>query len=456
MHGHTRSVPLRPPLIASNRGPVAFATDDRGRLVATKTGGGLASAMAPLLGSGATWVCAALSDADRRAAAAGATPDGVELVDIPPDVYDRAYGRVANETLWFAHHGLLDASAPAIDDADLEAFDRYSALIADRIVATAPPRAAVLVQDYHLCRVGPLVRAARPDVALVHFSHTPFAEPAELPGIDARLAAGVVEAMSAHDACGFHSGRWAAAFEATCRAHGVEPPPTFVSPLAPDADRVRDVANSPAGRRARRALDDLVGDRAVVTRVDRIEPTKNVLAGFDAYDRLLRDHPEWHGAVVFVAYVYPSRGTIDRYRRLRDDIVATVQALNDRHGTPTWRPVHLDLTDDLPAAVAAMQRYDVLLVNPVRDGLNLVAMEGPLLNRRHGRLVLSTGAGAHDLLGDHALSVDPHDVAATADALHRALTMATDEAAGRAEALHAAVTARTPATWLAEQLARAG
>jgi trehalose 6-phosphate synthase len=204
-------------------------------------------------------------------------------------------------------------------------------------------------------------------------------------------------------------------------------------------------------------IEESVGDRLVVARVDRIELSKNLLRGFAAFDLLLAERPEWREQVTFVALVYPSREGVDEYVEYRADVAALVAEINARWGTPGWTPIHYDDVDDFPRSVAALQRADVLLVNPVRDGLNLVAKEGVALNTAEGVLVLSTEAGAWAELGDAgALRVNPFDVVGTAEALHEALSMPAGERAERAAALKAAATARTPQDWLAEQLAAAG
>jgi trehalose 6-phosphate synthase len=313
------------------------------------------------------------------------------------------------------------------------------------------------VQDYHLCLVGPRLRAARPDLRLVHFSHTPFAPPEWLRTLPDDAADELLAGMAAHHACTFHTRRWAAAFEACCAARGVEAPPTAVTPLAADAADLDAAAASDACAEAGRRLDDAFGDRQVLLRVDRVELSKNILRGFQAYDLLLEEQPTLRGRVVFAAFVYPSREGLPEYLAYRTEAEALIARINERWATPDWKPIEHSIDDDFPRSVAALQRSDVLLVNPIRDGLNLVAKEGPLLNRRDGVVVLSTEAGAWDELGNAgAIGVNPFDVAATADALWTALTMPADERAARAASLRTVAGARSPADWLDEQLAVAG
>lgn len=454
----------RPVVLLSNRGPVSFTVQDHGTLVARRGAGGLVTGLAPLVrGTDAVWIAAAMSDGDRAAAASGVVEaEGLRtrLLALDPDLYRTAYDVVCNATLWFAHHGLFDAARrPRHDRRWGEAWEAYRAVnhaFADAAAESAPEGAAVLVQDYHLCLVGPRLAAARPDLRLVHFSHTPFAPPEWLRFLPDAAAGELLAGLCGHHACTFHTRRWAAAFEACCAARGVGAPPTAVTPLAADPDDLAAAAASDACRAAGERLDELVAGRRVVLRVDRVELSKNVLRGFAAYDLLLEEHPELRGEVVFAAFLYPSREGLPEYLAYRAEVDALVARINERWGTASWTPILLEVDDDFPRSVAALQRYDVLLVNPVRDGLNLVAKEGPLLNRRDGVVVLSTEAGAWDeLAGAGAIGVNPFDVAATADALHAALTMPAAERADRAARLRAAAGARTPADWLAEQLAAA-
>jgi trehalose 6-phosphate synthase len=451
-------------VVVSNRGPLSFRRDGDGQLIARRGAGGLVSGIGPLVaGTGATWIAAALSDGDRAAAAGGTVEaDGfrVRLLDLDPDVLRMAYDVVGNATLWFAHHGLWElARRPRFDGHFTEAWSAYrtyNAAFATAVAEAAPEGATVLVQDYHLSLLGPLLAAARPDLRAVHFSHTPFATPEWLAVLPRAAVDELLTGMAGHAACGFHSSRWEADFLACCHRFGVQPPATFVAPLGPDPGDIGGVAASPACDDALASLEEEVGDRQLIVRVDRIELSKNLLRGFWAYDELLEQHPELREQVVFGAFVYPSREGLPEYLAYRQEVETLVARLEARWGTDSWRPVLLDTGDDFPRSVAALRRSDVLLVNPIRDGLNLVAKEGALVNERDGVLALSTEAGAWEELGPHSLEVHPYDVSATAEVLHRALTMPAAARATQAEARLAVVRGRTPADWLADQLAAAG
>ena len=450
-----------PPLVVvSNRGPLSFTPGPDGRLQARRGAGGLVSGLAPLvIGTDSTWIAAALSPGDREAAADGvieAEGFRVRTLALDPDDQRRAYDEVCNATLWFVHHGLYAlAREPSFGPDWWEAWSAYRRVneaFARAVMEVAPDGATVLVQDYHLSLVGPLLRAERPDLRSVHFSHTPFAEPDGLHVLPPEPRRELLEGMAANRSCGFHTRRWAAAFEASCDDAGVTRPATFVSPLAPDPDDIAATAGSKPCLEAVAWLDGVLGDRMLITRVDRIELSKNLLRGFAAFDLLLERHPELRERVVFGAFGYPSRQGVPAYAEYRTAVDAEVARLNRRWSTDTWQPVLYDDSDDYPRSVAGLRRADVLLVNPIRDGLNLVAKEGPLVNDRDAVLLLSTEAGAWDELSSAAWSVHPYDIVGTADALHRALTLAPAQRAEHATAVRAIAAGRTAKDWLADQV----
>lgn len=446
-------------MVVSNRGPVSFSRAPDGTLSPRRGAGGLVSSLAPLIeNTGAEWIAAAISDDDRAAARGIVDAEGFRLVmlALDPDDYRMAYDVVSNATLWFLHHGLFDLPRrPRFDRRWREAWDGYrrvNAAFADAIVETAAHGAVVLVQDYHLALVATHVRDRRPDLRMVHFTHTPFCGPNSIRVLPEYAAEELLRGMAAYDACGFHATRWARAFAACCNEVLGRAPRTYVSPIAPDEPDLRGVAGGGAAAAAGLDLDTRIGDRKLILRVDRIELSKNLLRGFLAFDDLLRHHPQWRERVVFFAFVYPSRVDLAEYQSYRREVEGLVGRINAEWGTAGWTPILLDTEDDFPRSVAALSRYDVLLVNPVKDGLNLVAKEGPLLNERDGVLVLSREAGAWEELHDVAVGINPFDVSATADALHDALSMDGETRRLRAAALRLKAGARTPRDWLDEQL----
>ena len=450
-------------VIASNRGPLSYHDQD-GTLVARRGGGGLVSGLAPLIDEGrAIWIAAALSDDDRRAAAEDLPRrDGhpVHLIDIDPADFDRYYDVVSNEVLWFMHHGLFDLTrSPAFDASWRDAWDAYRRVnhaFASAVITDSPEDAVVLVQDYHLTLLAPTVRRARPDLRLVHFHHTPFAGPDTARVLPPDALQELMSSMAAHHACGFHTSTWARNYAEVQARWGTEPGKekhnTFAGTLNSDADELARVAASPECDAALAELDALAGDRRLIVRVDRMELSKNIVRGFTAYDRLFEKRPDLRGAVTFLACCYPSRLGVPAYAVYRDEVEASAARVNERWGNADWTPVHLMTDDDYTRSVAALRRYDVLIVNPVRDGLNLVAKEGPMVNQRHGQLVLSTEAGAWSEMVGAADGISPFDIEATAEALEAALDRDGDERRARADLLQRSASARTPADWLQDQL----
>ena len=453
-------------VVVSNRGPLSFTVQPDGTLGVRRGAGGLVSSLGPLVeGTGAMWIAAAISEADREAAARGLVEaEGFRLrsLALDPEDYRMAYDVVSNATLWFLHHGIYDLPRrPRIDRrwrAAWDAYRRVNEAFAQTVIDEAPQGATVLVQDYHLALVGIWLAQQRPDLRAVHFTHTPFCGRNTIRVLPVDVAEELLSGMAGHTACGFHSSRWARAFEACCEDVIGYRPRTFVSPLAPDHVDIEAVAATPACAEEGRWVDEQVGGRRLILRVDRVELSKNLLRGFLAFEDLLETYPEWRGAVVFVALVYPSREGLPEYLAYRQEVETLARRINERWATSDWTPVVVDMTDNFPRSVAALQRYDVLLVNPVRDGLNLVAKEGPILNECDGVLALSREAGAWEELADAALEVNPYDVSGTADVLHEALSMAPADRAAHAAEVRKRAAARSPRDWLDDQLraARAG
>jgi trehalose 6-phosphate synthase len=277
--------------------------------------------------------------------------------------------------------------------------------------------------------------------------HTPWSTPEELAVLPDEVAAELLTTMVEGGPCGFHSRRWARRYQACAEEVVGREAEVFVAPAATDGDDLAGVATSAACGTELAGLDAALGGRRFIVRVDRIELSKNILRGLWAFDAMLEAHPELVDAVVFGVFVYPSRLGLADYQAYGQEITTLVGYLNAKWSTATWTPILIDTEDNYPRSVAALRRYDALLVNPVRDGLNLVAVEGPLVNERDGTVVLSHQAGVYDLIGDHVLGVNPFDVAATAEAMATALSLPAAERASRARAVRAATADLTPRTW---------
>ena len=286
------------------------------------------------------------------------------------------------------------------------------------------------MQDYHFSLLGRMLAERRPDLRTVHFLHTPFAAPAMLAVLPDDVAAELLDGMAGYGACGFHCHKWEAGFAACYAAAGPAGAADVRRAARPRRRRAgRGGGVAPSARRRPTRCAAEVGGRRIVARTDRMEPSKNIVRGMLAFEELLTAHPEWRGQVVHVAFAYPSRQGLAEYLAYAADVEHTAERINHAFGVGVrraGRPIVLSLEDDRARSLAALTLSDVLLVNPVRDGLNLVAKEGPLLNRDDGVLVLSHEAGAWEeleLAGGGALGVNPFDVTGTAEALHAALSM---------------------------------
>jgi trehalose 6-phosphate synthase len=479
-------------LVASNRGPVSFSLSDDGALTMRRGGGGLVSGLAAVTGgpgrpasepggADVLWVCAALGEADRTAARRA--PDGrldeagydtggaaVRMLDIPAATFHRAYNAVANSTLWFIHHLLYDTPrAPHFDARsrrDWQSYEAYNAAFADAMARDAAEGSKAVVQDYHLSLAPRMLRDRRPDLKIAHFSHTPWAPPEYYRLLPDDIGAQVLEGILGADHAGFLTERWAGAFLDCCEllpgarvdraartvTHSGHTTRIGVHGLGIDGEELRRRAAEADVVSRAEALSEQVGDRKLIVRVDRTELSKNIVRGLAAYREMLTNHPEWRGRVVHLAFAYPSRHDLPEYREYTAAVQRIAEQITDEFGTPDWEPLILQVNDDYPRSLAAYGLADVLMVNPIRDGMNLVAKEGPILSERGSVLVLSREAGAAAELGEHALVVNPYDVSQTAEAMHQALLMPRDERLARCDRLAAAAAALPPHRWFGDQL----
>jgi trehalose 6-phosphate synthase len=467
-----------PLLVASNRGPLSVVAVEDGDDEIRRGGGGLVSGMQTALSAtpDAVWVCAAMNERERTLARQA--PHGrisalpqfadamrgdfdVRLLAIDAQTFRNAYNGVANSTMWFVLHQLFDLpTQPAFDASwrrQWASYVRYNQAFADALAAEAGPGATVMVQDYHLFLVPRMLHELRPDVRIGHFTHTPWVSPDYFMTLPDDVARAVVDGMLGADLLGFHTQRWADLFCETARAvAGREPTGVRVFPLGTDADAMLKLGGRRNVDSELRLLDDLVGDRLVIGRVDRTELSKNVYRGLLAYRELLRMYPQWRERVAHLVYNNPSREDLPAYREYTARIERLAAEIDEEFGTEDWTPLLLEIDDDYPRALAVLRRSDVIFVNSVRDGMNLVVQEGLVLSERAPAVVVSREAGVAEMLGDDALSVNPFDVRATAEALHNALSMPESERAARAARMRAAAVRLPPDEWFQAQLDQLG
>jgi trehalose 6-phosphate synthase len=455
--------PRRKLIVVSNRGPVGFDLDRDGNRVERRGAGGLVTALRPLVARHeVTWVASATGAEERRIAAAGAIETAMRegwryrlrLVAHEPAAYDLFYNVVANPVLWFVQHGLWELKHRPDAELSRPWRDGYEAVnagfaeaVADELERT--PDAAVFFHDYHLYLAPRLVRERRPEALLSHFVHIPWPEPPAWRVLPDPFVRAIHEGLLANDVVGFHTDRWRRRFLASCREFGLAVDESRVTarPISVDAAEFDALARSEPVLERERALVAGRPERLVL-RVDRTDPSKNVVRGLRAFGLLLDRRPDLVRRVRMLALLDPSRQTIPEYVDYRAAIEREAAAVEERHPGA----LHLRIADDFPGSVAAYKQFDVLLVNAVADGLNLVSKEAPLVNVRDGVVVLSENAGSIEELREWVLPVDPLDLEAQVVALEHALELSAVERARRATAIAGHVRAHDLSEWAAGQL----
>jgi trehalose 6-phosphate synthase len=472
-------------IVVSNRGPVSYSLDAEGNRVARRGGGGLVTALRGLVSHhDVTWIASAMTDEDRAVAAeagGGATEDAardgspyrIRLVAHDPIAYDWYYNVVSNPMLWFLQHSMWDLTqSPDVDLGLHNAwFNGYVPINEDFAAAVLAelerdPGQAVFFHDYHLYLAPRIVRSGAPDALLAHFVHIPWPQSDYWTVLPEHLRRAVHDGLLANDVVGFHTDRWRRNFARSCedvlgaevsadgRLISCAGRDTLVSahPISVDPAEFDELKESEVVLEQERLLVEARPEYLVV-RVDRTDPSKNVVRGFRAFGVFLDNHPELHGRVSMLALLDPSRQDIPEYSEYLGAIQREARAINDRFQFEGWVPIRLEIADNFPQAVAAYKQFDVLLVNAVFDGLNLVAKEAPLVNTRDGVLVLSENAGVHEEIGEWALTVNPFDIYGQAQAIYEALQLPAAERRCRIEAIREHVRENDVESWIDAQLA---
>lgn len=470
-------------VIASNRGPFSFKKNEEGKFDVQRGAGGLVTALGALAERHEVlWVAAALSKDDRNwASQHGEMPQNVEgillsLFQTDKKAYDKYYNQIANPLLWFIQHQLWDTPRhPSIDTATWDAWQNgYVAInqqFADAIINSIPDTKRpilILPQDYQLYLVPRFVREKLADkVQIQPFCHIPWPGPDAWRLLPDLMRRTLLEGLLASDRIGFQTRKDAFNFVQTCRfyltdAHSQGSRNSIhyqgrrieakTYPISVDVEKVEDIAEEMETKLFKTQLINHIGDHRLILRADRVEPSKNILRSLQAFRVLLERHPEHLRKVQMMALLVPSRMEVEEYLVYLKDIMAEAGLINADYSDGLWEPVRVIVGDNYHRAIAAMQLYDVLMVNPLADGMNLVAKEGVLVNQRDGVLILSEFAGAYYELGDHALTVSPFDVHSTAETLHQALTMKPSEKTSRAEALKKQVRGASVKLWFGTQV----
>ena len=475
-------------IIASNRGPVEFQLSSDKTLKPRRGAGGMVTA---LIDAGnrmeVTWVAMTMTEGDRVAVKEAQHNGGIlrspirgqkmdlRYVAIPKSAYRKHYEKISNELLWFLQHYLYDptqdsASTDMLQDAWNNGYRVANQAIADEVNAeidrdtTTPP--VVMLHDYHLYLAPAMIRKVHPNIVMQQFIHIPWPDVRCWHFLPSNITHDIYTGLIGNDIIGFQTDRDARNFLEGARTLLDDAEVDFEEgtvcwqgrctlarayPISISVTEERRVVNSVAGKRAAEKIQPLLSEHTIM-RVDRIEPTKNILRGFQAYDKMLAEHPELHEKVTFLAFLVPSRQSLPIYRRYSADVMDAMHAINQKYGTEDWTPIHDFCENDRTRALAAMQYYDVLLVNPIIDGMNLVAKEGPAVNQRDGVLVLSRTAGAFQQLAKGSIPTSPTDVNETAGALYKAVMLSTEERRTKATYARQAVERSDLNTWLTRQI----
>jgi len=472
-------------VIASNRGPVTIRKDDDGNWNYQKGSGGLVTALLGLNQNlSTTWVASALSQEEQEWSEGQVDLGGalgslhVKLLDIPEPVYEGYYNVISNPLLWFLQHSMWDfVRAPNINRDVWQAWENgyrqvnktFAQALANIINSSDQP-VLIMLQDYHLYLIPSYLRRLvkkGKNFTILHFVHIPFPGPedwAVLPGV---MRQQILEGMCAVDLLGFQTRSDALSFIRTCETHLPESRVNFRIgrvkyhrhethvrdfPISIDVSALRAMCEDEAVEYHRNRFRIMRRERKLIVRVDRTEPSKNIVRGFEAFGEMLENHPEFMEEVLFLAIMVPSRLEVSEYQTYLDEIMAAAGRVNARFGNSDWEPIRVLVGEDYYRAVAALMDYDVLLVNPIADGMNLVAKEGPVVNQQNGVLILSERAGAHQQLSNGALVVSPCDIQATSEALYQGLTMPEQEKQRMSQNLVQSIEIEDINFWLASQL----
>ncbi len=472
-------------IIASNRGPVTLRKNESGEVEYQRGTGGLVTALAGVIQHAeARWIACAQTQED-SAWGKGDVPLGeseekvwMQFLSPSEESYEGYYRVIANPLLWFLQHSMWDIfREPTIDQAVWRSWDNgyvtvnmlFAEAIAQQIEAVPHP-ALVMLQDYHLYLAPNFIRYKfRPkgQYTLAHFVHIPWPGAEDWGFLPIKMRRSILQGLCAVDLLGFQTREDGLNFIRTCESHlpgahvnyrqgrvWFRNHATYVRdfPISIDVDGLKQFAETEEVSSYRDQLLKSHGDWQIILRIDRIEPSKNIVRGFQAFGEMLELHPEHRGKVKFVALLVPSRLGVSEYGNYLDEVMGIVGRINAKYGGNGWEPVRALVDENYPRAVAALQIYDLLLVNSIADGMNLVAKEGPTVNRRDGVLVLSERTGAYQQLESGVLVVSPLDVYGTAEAMHHALTMPVEERREKAQRLRASISSQDIVDWLRQQL----
>jgi trehalose 6-phosphate synthase len=475
----TRTLPHHSAIVVSNRAP----HEPRPEGGFARGAGGVVTALLTLAEvTAADWVCCARNDAERKLveeqgdtwnAPLLRSETRLHYVTPTPEQYEQYYSVISNPVLWFIQHYLWDlAQQPIINGrihrAWKDGYVEVNRQVAQKVAEVgrkAPHRPLVMVHDYQLYLVPKIVREQLPGAIIQHFIHIPWPTPQYWKVLPREMRTAILHGLLGCDIVGFQSSLDVRNFLMTCeeneglhvdereRAVLIDGRVVYARayPISVDVAATTRLAFSHAVMVEERKLRDWRPKRLIV-RIDRTDPSKNIVRGFLAYEKLLSNHPELRGEVQFWAFLQPSRQDVAAYRTYLRRVRQVAMRVNNQYGGNGWMPIRLEFGENQRKAMAALRNFDVLLVNPVYDGLNLVVKEGALVNRSEGMIVLSENAGAHEELQPHVLSIYPFDIEATAQAIHQGLMMSSEERRKRIEGARDVVRTNDISRWITRQV----
>jgi len=468
--------------VASNRGPVEFHVEGN-ELKMKRGAGGLVSTLLPFMTAvNGTWVASAMTEGDRKMAEdhhrclvpiPEESPEFcISFIAVDPEIYETYYSVISNPLLWFVQHYMYDTPyAPVIDDNIHRAWhDSYvyvNQLFADRIVEEArndDRKPLIMLQDYHLYTCPGHIREKIDDIFLSHFVHIPWPQSEYFSILPEYMQESIIKGLLANDILGFHIEKYVKNFLYTCE-HYVDKVDfdndkiwhdgRVISvknyPISVDDKSLAQNAQSSEVLKKEEIIKEIKGDNFLIYRTDRADLSKNIIRGFKAYELFLEKHPEFHGKVKFLSTGMPTRQQIKEYCDYRDETYRIIDSINERYSKDGWNPIEQVFKADYNLVTAAFKHYDCLLVNPIVDGMNIVAKEGPVVNENNGVLIMSNGAGSYEELKDYSIIINAYDISQTADAIYRAIMMSQEERKRLIEGLKNTVRKRNVYIWMQDQ-----
>jgi trehalose 6-phosphate synthase len=446
-------------------------------------GGGLVSTLLPFMEHvNGTWVASAMTEGDIKVARAHEksmvpipenNPDFcVSFVVVNQDIYKEYYSVISNPLLWFIQHYMWNTPyMPEIDDKIHKSWhDSYvyvNQKFAERIIEEAKKnekKPLIMLQDYHLYTCPGYIREKLKDIFLSHFIHIPWPQSEYFGILPEYMQEAIVKGLLSNDIVGFHLEKYATNFLYTCEPYvdKVDYEKRLIwndgrvihvknYPISVDDKKLLENSKSSEVIKKETQIKEIKGHTFLIYRTDRADLSKNIIRGFKAYELFLEKHPEFHGKVKFLSTGMPTRQQIKAYREYKEETDKIINSINQRFSKNGWTPIEQVFKADYGLVTAAFKHYDCLLVNPIVDGMNIVAKEGPIVNENKGVLIMSNGAGSYEELKDHAIVVNAYDITQTADAMYRAISMSYEERARLIEGLKKTIRERNIYTWMQDQ-----